>query len=480
MLVALMVSATAEPVPTTTPLAPSSPPVGAETQVVDGTPTLLGFPARDEISPSTLILPEKLERQKHVHARTEDGQRVGSLNDTMVDYAMCAGDTIAATMYIASGGMQIAAAVKDCRLEHDAQRCSRDIFAVVRDFSQAAQHLTEALEVCGDIRDDCADAITTLIGVATTVGESASQMADVCGPTAEDLNLCARSLERLAWSLDPLGTLSARSLGSCSKDHAGKPYLDYGACVGEALGSAAYIAAAGMEIAYAVSACSSLPQTGHTAFGVFRGNGFATDFSGHAGRRRSNAARCVTAVSFVVRCFSLAASRANQAAMHCGGSKSTCGSDISLMSAAIFGVSEQASEMAQTCPPADVGFDWRLCGIFSSSMVKELAVVAAKAADSANSCRNIDRANSACASDISKTVAGVAFMAEEIVASTEACNKMFLQGTSLYVCSRRMERLGGQGANVVARGIGAAVLDCGLGSKPRLSLPLNLPEPFYT
>lgn len=368
--------------------------------------------------------------------------------------AACAGDIACATLEAAGFGLHIQAAITDCAdgIRYNQANCARDIFAVVRSSSALSACSILAAGDCGNRGNECGVILSNLVQRVGTFGEVAAQMANLCqnptGPTPASFYTCGSQLERLAWDIGPFtGGISAATR-VCTKDpDTKKPTRDYGLCVGEVISSCAYMAASGLQL---------------------RSTRWQCDYA-KSGKR----AGCSRVISRSLSALSLAAEKMARGAGHCGGIKTECGSDLSLMSAALFASSQEGSTVGESC-----NISPNICAIASLALAKTLSVVAAKALDGANSCRGSEPANIACGSDISKALAAVAYIAEDIARATDRCNRKFLSKESTWECGRSMERIG-QGAQVLALSIGAAAENCGLGASREVIRPIELPWRFY-
>lgn len=272
-------------------------------------------------------------------------------------------------------------------------------------------------------------------------------MAIKCGPTGPERLACGQQLERIDWSLGPFSAMFTESVRKCTDDPKSGGLLDYGACVGEVLSAAGYVAAAGLELSDAPGSCN--PTLGGTG------------------------ASCTVTISSGLRAFDIGAAKAVRGAGHCGGKSTTCGRDLTLLGAALLAASQFSGNMAMVCNKPD---NKASCTQFSAAVVTELMVISAKALEAANTCKGTDKANLVCGSAVSKILAAIAFDVQEIAIVVQKCP----QGPSqnLYNCGRAVERIG-QGGDVLSRSIGASAADCGLGENPAASKPIGLPRRFF-
>eukprot|EP00929_Paragymnodinium_shiwhaense_P015039 TRINITY_DN12303_c0_g1_i1.p1 TRINITY_DN12303_c0_g1~~TRINITY_DN12303_c0_g1_i1.p1 ORF type:complete len:657 (+),score=136.20 TRINITY_DN12303_c0_g1_i1:184-2154(+) len=386
------------------------------------------------------------------------------------DAPWCVGDVTSATVSTGAAGMHIAAAKHDCGNGHK-EYCSRDIFAAVRNFARVAKVVSEGVKTCGGSARTCAQSISFLVEAVALTGEAASFMAAVCHTNPGDpfdgvrFSRCQNQLQRIAWFLAPLGQVTGASVVSCQPPDQRAGNQDMAGCIGSALSASAYVATAGLELAYIVDICS---------------------LAG-AGTNPKAAWRCSQAVSTVGVVLSLAATRGSAAGKFCAVKgpqgvdplvvkRSLCGRDISRMVAALFAATAWAARVHGKC---QVNWNAGLCARGATGLVKELAMVAAKATDASNTCTGEIFANRACGSDISKAIASVAFAASKISEATFTCTDKKVNKRGLYPCSMSVEFIG-QAVDVASRNIGNAVLDCGLpDGANRISHPVLMPRRFF-
>mmetsp|Transcript_31368 Transcript_31368/g.86235 ORF Transcript_31368/g.86235 Transcript_31368/m.86235 type:complete len:461 (+) Transcript_31368:42-1424(+) len=414
-----------------------------------------GFPTADDLNPSNLVPGGDSSRAVVASPLAADAPK----RPGWPDYAFCVGDTIQATMMVAAIGMHSAAAKFNCRTSPNRDWCSRDIFGVLRNAAWAAQLVSSSLKTCGAKLRQCAQAISTVLRMSFTIGEAASQMASSCAqdsPTDRNLYDCGNWLERIAWVTDPLSDKTSETIDACNDHKIESNPKKIGACVGELLSLAAYIASAGLQLGYAGKVCAP----------------------SYVNTNADAPANCGIGVTSALRCFALAGAKATRAAGHCGGLNTMCGRDIGRMSAAVMGLAEWASKTHLKCGAVDVAPE--LCAMASSGMVKELAVITAKASDAANTCASAKLATNACGSAISKAIASVAFLSQQISEAVQACNPGYVEANGMYRCTMRMEFVS-QAVGTLSYAIGNSVTDCGLGKGlPPATHPINLPRRYFT
>eukprot|EP00927_Polykrikos_kofoidii_P059609 TRINITY_DN54755_c0_g1_i1.p1 TRINITY_DN54755_c0_g1~~TRINITY_DN54755_c0_g1_i1.p1 ORF type:complete len:559 (-),score=66.58 TRINITY_DN54755_c0_g1_i1:96-1772(-) len=369
--------------------------------------------------------------------------------------AECSADITGATMFAAASGLLIRAAVEDCKdvPERRPARCSRDIFEIVRSVSTVSMYSTEAAEHCGGLNRNCGTAISGFSKSIMTIGASVSRMVEQCGDRPGDYDRCSNQLERVAWSLDPAGSHITEAMRTCTNDPKTKvPLQDYGACVGQVLASAGYTAAAGLELRDAPSQCDTSPLgTGSQAL-------------------------CARNILSSLRILTLGSYKAVRAAGHCGGIRTMCGRDLTLMSAALLAVGEHGAEVDLDCGKSRQSE--LLCAEKATDIVKSLTVVNAKALDAAVTCQGSEAANLACGAGISKALAALALIAWQLTEVVRRCGAFFAVN-NIYLCGRAIERIAG-GSRIFTLGIGTASADCGFGTGKRASRPISLPRRFFT
>eukprot|EP00928_Gymnodinium_smaydae_P097441 TRINITY_DN8830_c0_g1_i1.p1 TRINITY_DN8830_c0_g1~~TRINITY_DN8830_c0_g1_i1.p1 ORF type:complete len:584 (-),score=123.12 TRINITY_DN8830_c0_g1_i1:54-1805(-) len=373
-------------------------------------------------------------------------------------FTACAGQVVAASVYIGGTGVNVAAAVKDCHTKFDKEKCSRDIFAVIRGTAAIVQYGLQAGSTCGDVNERCGKYISGMFRRIGNIGEAASRMAQGCRTDTDSFFFCGRQLERIAWALGPFGGDISGGFLACTSSPRDRHIQDYGLCAGQILASAAYVAAAAMEF---------------------------VDLQEECGYKNGTVESCWFVLSSGLRALAIGAEKATRAVGHCGGLATRCGRDVSLLSAGLLALSQNSASIAMRCRPNTVQTratftgSTRDCNINSMATAKSFMVVIAKALDASDSCRGSETANIACGAGISKALASIGFMAENIARTTVDCSDRRLNTESLYLCGRNIERVG-QGADVFARSIGQAAADCGFGTGPRATKQIGLPRRFYT
>ncbi|CAK9001894.1 unnamed protein product [Durusdinium trenchii] len=425
------------------------------------------------------------------------------------DNFVCVGHVLSAGAWLGAAALKINAAVTSCdpkryglnvpeeeRISNNrsvrAALCTRDILAHLRDLTQVAQLLEGASTACNRNRVEnikCATAVTNSLRQSFHASRFASELQVYCPEETDvvSLYICINRVEGVGWALDAM----LAGIGAAARLCVGKPIeprADYGSCVGEILGGAAFVAAAGMNIwAGADFECLSA-QDPREVLTLTQDE-----------KDRINA-RCALFAAGAARTFEIAIAKVTEAAGHCGAAGNTaCGRSFSLGAAALSGSAESMSVMRLECVSPlscctelqngtfqcdctaerivevrEINYIRRgRCARFTSSTLKLLSVAVSEMSEGADECTT-GTSSSACASFVGGAMAGFFFLMEAISRATQRCKDPLQR----FWCSQDIGFMG-ESMDTMTHAMGAALRDCGYGNTPRRSNFLSFGRRFF-
>eukprot|EP00929_Paragymnodinium_shiwhaense_P083519 TRINITY_DN44558_c0_g1_i1.p1 TRINITY_DN44558_c0_g1~~TRINITY_DN44558_c0_g1_i1.p1 ORF type:complete len:637 (+),score=78.28 TRINITY_DN44558_c0_g1_i1:103-2013(+) len=382
--------------------------------------------------------------------------------------AICAGQIIETTLWVAEATIQMFGAVQDCRnvsvatdWAGQSALCARQIFVILRSVTRTVRGSILAHSACSGANVACANAIADMFGAITFIGEFTARMGYWCRASMNEATnrraswYCAFMLEATMWALGPLGGSFTRSTRVCVADpKKATVALDYGWCVGEVLSTIGYVAAMGLTLYYAPTAC---PDSGP---------------------------RCAEVIIDGVHSLALGAEKADLAAGFCGGYTTRCGSDIALAAASLMKVGAEAARIANYCPTAVANrtqYYEILCTDAIAQTIKFTSVMSAKVMDASGRCKGDTTATEQCGSGITKALAAFSYIADQIALAVADCSEdvFATEPYSYYQCGRHMDRMAYSG-RVVSQAISIATINCNLPAGVHsITKPLPLPARFY-
>ncbi|CAE7534101.1 unnamed protein product [Symbiodinium natans] len=435
------------------------------------------------------------------------------------DMGVCVGHVISAGAWAAAAALKVTSAMVECDLRSyvDGAKisslgigfrkkpialdpslrgpmCARSVLGFIRDLASVGTHLETSADYCGKDRIDdikCASAVTNAVRNAAHFSRFASELDAFCPQDSGLRNffLCANRIEGMGWAIDAmLGAISgaARTCGATAADLP-QPPAQYGSCVGEVLGAAGYIAAAGFNTYNAAN---------FSCLGALEPEKIAK--LTHFEKERINA-QCAQLSASSARQFAIAAAKASEAAGHCSSITSIqkegrCGRTLALGLAALAGAAEGAGFMRRECLEtapccqSRVGSPFEFecnctsqklldrvrrgnirakrCARFTSSTLKELAMVVTMMSEGASECGGPDIAGNACTHLLGGAFAGLFFFSEAISRMTLRCHKSPNHNFFQYFACSQDQGFMGEAIDTMAVAIGASLRDCGLGYAP--------------
>jgi len=178
---------------------------------------------------------------------------------TQIDYYRCQGLATAAAGFVASSGIQIAAATRSCGLEDDA--CAFDIEIAVASLARAAVLGTGAGEACGGPSNPCAMSVTKATSFLSTAAAAGTQAA--IRVRRKQFDRARREIASMGTLLRDAGRAVTGAAAFCqpmsdNSNQSQPPKPNYlGFCVSDSMRAATAVAAAGVAIRGAVEDCSS-------------------------------------------------------------------------------------------------------------------------------------------------------------------------------------------------------------------------------
>ncbi|CAJ1402403.1 unnamed protein product [Effrenium voratum] len=430
------------------------------------------------------------------------------------DKAICVGNILSAGAWLSGGLLKVTGAVQDCdssnfggtaetsvsvNISAMPGLCARNIAGAIRDFSTTALLLEGAATACNkeriaDIK--CITAVTNSVRQAGHLARFSSELSIFCPENLDvtSLYLCINRVEGVGWSVDPLLGSIAASARLCGAE--GKPPKeDVGACVGEILGAAAFVAAAALDIWRAADfECLSALDSAK----VLTLNSKEKD--------RINA-RCAVFAGGAARTFGIAAAKASEASKHCALAKgASCSRAASFAAAALSGAAEGMAFMRLECggplkcctqlpgnPPkfeCDCTTQSILelkeenkvrssrCARFTSGALKELAVTVSLLSETAGTC-GPNTGSAACSHFLGGAVAGGFFLSEAISRASWQCKEIDDTGFRAFFRCGQATGFMGDSVDTMTAAIGGALRDCAFGDTKRKSNWLSYSRRFF-
>eukprot|EP00913_Durusdinium_trenchii_P023052 g21644.t1 len=371
------------------------------------------------------------------------------------DNFVCVGHVLSAGAWLGAAALKINAAVTSCdpkryglnvpeeeRISNNrsvrAALCTRDILAHLRDLTQVAQLLEGASTACNRNRVEnikCATAVTNSLRQSFHASRFASELQVYCPEETDvvSLYICINRVEGVGWALDAM----LAGIGAAARLCVGKPIeprADYGSCVGEILGGAAFDA----RRSELFRSCRTLWSRGQHCLRpkLFSGSSGLVWFCGVYVRDAPGMREPTELLHGITE--RLLASK--------------CGA-------------------AMTC---QINYIRRgRCARFTSSTLKLLSVAVSEMSEGADECTT-GTSSSACASFVGGAMAGFFFLMEAISRATQRCKDPLQR----FWCSQDIGFMG-ESMDTMTHAMGAALRDCGYGNTPRRSNFLSFGRRFF-
>jgi hypothetical protein len=397
------------------------------------------------------------------------------------EHAQCVGNLLSASLWISNSVYKSLAISSSCAslnassTSKDRATCSQSVFSFYRALGNIGSLLSLSAVACrppnttADAESPCAAAITRANEEVGAVGQYGSQIETSCaGVENGKYSSCGSAMEGFGWHFRGLSNAIASSVYECSEPYSNDSLLDPGTCVGDLVAATSYVAASGLVMTQAAQYdCpkSTVPEW---------------------------AAACAVDVTSFARTMSLAASFANRAAADCAGNESECGDYISLAASAVSAFAQASTMIHQSCTSPDAhsiavvanhAHESRSssCAAAISTTIKELNVAAACILDAVSACGKTELASTQCGSSVTKTLAGMGYIAETASLSASDCLPID-QGGNYYNCGQDLQHMGDAVQKTVTA-IGAAAINCAAaaknGSAHWLTGPLRLNRRFF-
>jgi len=446
---------------------------------------------------------------KGIYPLIRGGTRMFGEDDE--DNFVCVGHVLSAGAWLSAAALKINAAVVECDRsrygvnvsverrvadtpEVRAGLCARDILGHMRDLAQTSQLLEGAATACNDKKVKnirCATSVTNALRQSFHTSRFMSELSVYC-PVEEknvfNLFICINRVEGVGWALDAMLVSISAAARFCDTNEKRVPATDIGSCVGEVIGGAAYVAAAGMNIWSAAD------------FECFSAQDPRDVINLTQEEKDEINARCALFSTATARTFAIATSKVTEAAGHCGASgKTNCGRSLTLGAAALSGAAEAMSNMRLECisplscceevtrghfqcdctgkrileiREANAILRQR-CARFTASTLKNLAVAVSLISEGTGECTEAT-ASLGCSSFISGAMAGFFFLVEAISRTTVRCK----DDLDRFFCSQDIGFIG-ESVDLMTHALGAALRDCGFGAAPMKSNWLNYGRRFF-